>query len=123
MFFLTKKNGSNSLKPKKQLQVRQSVSAYRQVRSDLVATATDVKSAPLMQSLLDNFERAGTPVPQQAAQVVPDSNVQAVRIPNSALPPWVVISLYETVEAQKQKNYDVAQGKLEVVLKWLETAP
>ncbi len=103
-------------------EARSAVSAYRQVRSDLTATLADSKAGPMGQVLLDNLERVGAPS-AQPAQVVPDSNVQTVRIPTSPLPPWVVISLYETLQAQKQHDYAVAQGKLEVVLKWLETAP
>jgi hypothetical protein len=114
---------------------RAAVTLFRQGRSDLHATADDVGITPLMQQLLDTFERQGPPQPAQAtappqaqpaapaAPPAPAPQVQSVRVPTTPLPPWAVISMYELRDLLNQKNLGVAQGKVEAILKWLETAP
>jgi hypothetical protein len=109
-------------------EVRSAVSLFNQVRSDLSASIADVRATPMMEYLLKAFEASGPPTPAPGAAgpaggAPAGEGVQSVRIPSSPMPPWVVVSLYEILEAHKQQNYPVAQGKLEVVLKWLETTP
>lgn len=109
---------------------KQAVTLFRQARSDLHATADDVgiSSAPILQQLLDTFERSGppTPVAPPAPATPPppkDPNAITIRIPQTALPDWAVISLYEAREHLRSKDTVRAQDKLELVLKWLEQAP
>jgi hypothetical protein len=98
---------------------------FNQVKSDLGTTAAGVKGPTAMVDyFLSAYTRSGPP--EAVAVTVPgapEGGVQSVRIPRAPLPPWVVVSIYEALDLQKQKSYDAAQSKLEVVLKWMETAP
>ena len=49
--------------------------------------------------------------------------VQPVRIPQVALPAWAVVAIFEAREALKARDVGTAQGKLDAVMRWLETAP
>lgn len=116
--------------------------AYRQVRSDMSAIAEDVKMPVAVRQLLDAFDRAGAPIPESTAQVPPlvtvppvapppaqvqtgpnGQSVQTVRVPSSALPSWAVVNLYEARELLKNRDVLAAKDKLELVLRWMETAP
>ncbi|MCS6913063.1 MAG: hypothetical protein RMK29_21220 [Myxococcales bacterium] len=106
------------------------VTLFRQTRSNIHAIADDVGITPLMQQLLDALERSGPPAttapPPPPPSPAPGSpgapSVQQVRVPQVPLPPWAVISLYEIRDALNSKNTGVALGKLEAILKWMETA-
>jgi hypothetical protein len=133
---------------------------YRQVRSDVHATAEDVRPSPLIKKLLEAIDRAGPPasaageapaaaaigtpgpvagpavagpavagpaVAGPAAAAAPASppvpvNVP-VRVPQGPLPPWAVISLHEARDLLRQQNAVGALGKLEPVLRWMDSAP
>lgn len=107
---------------------RAAVTIYRQVRSDLHAIADDVglNKTPLLQQLLDVFDRMGPPQampPVAAPAPPPGSLVQTVRVPTTPLPTWAVVALYEIREALAQKNPALAQSKIEAILKWVDAAP
>jgi hypothetical protein len=107
---------------------RMAVTLYRQVRSDLHAIADDVglNKTPLLQQLLDTFDRMGPPQALQAAPPPPPppgSLVQTVRVPTTPMPTWAVVALYEIREALAQKNPALAQEKIEAILKWIDAAP
>lgn len=99
---------------------------YSVTRSNIHAIADDVGITPIMQQLLDTIERQGMPLstapppPPKADPAAPAA--QAIRVPQTAMPPWAVISLYEVRDLLNQKQTDVARGKIEAILKWLETA-
>jgi hypothetical protein len=98
---------------------------YNEMRSNVHAIADDVGITPLMQQLLDTIERQGMPpstAPPPPVAPPPGTQAQAIRVPQVALPPWAVISLYEVRDLINQKQTDVARGKVEAILKWLETA-
>jgi hypothetical protein len=75
-----------------------------------------------------------TPAPPQVAPMPqpqgvpgpgspPPLTVQQVRVPQTALPPWAVVSLYEARELMRARDTSGAQTKLDLVLRWLESAP
>lgn len=102
---------------------RAAATLFRQTRSDLHATADDVGISPLMQMLLDTFERMGPPPALPPPAPPRAENAQVVRVPTAPLPTWAVISLYEIRDHLQKRDSATAQGKLEAILKWMETAP
>lgn len=114
------------------------VALFRQTRSDLFAIADDAGISPLMQQVLDTFDRSGPPgpLPPQVVTIGPGPgvtqapptgtgapNIQQVRVPTVPLPSWAVVSLYEIRESLHLRDPDTAKAKLDALLKWMETAP
>lgn len=115
-------------------------SIFRQVRSDLNATADDIgfHSTPLLAQLLDAFGRIGVPTADQTATPPGGSKqpassrtgtsstgaatggVQQVRIPTEPLPPWAVIKLYELRDHIKVKDQASSEKKIQDVINWIE---
>lgn len=99
--------------------------AFNETRSNIHAIADDVGITPLMEQLFSTIESRGLPVstapPPPAPPPPGGAQAQAIRVPTTALPPWAVISLYEVRDLINSKQTDAARGKVEAILKWLET--
>lgn len=119
---------------------KEATSTFRQVRSDLNATADDIgfNSTPLLGQLLETMGRIGAPTADQSstppsASVQPPSagtgtgttapvtgGVQQVRIPTEPLPPWAVIKLYELRDHIKAQDQASSERKIQDVINWIE---
>lgn len=114
-------------------------SHFRQVRSDLNATADDVGFAttPLLQQLLDALVNLGPPKSATGTTVTvetppptttspspstgtPTGGVQPIRVPADPLPPWAVIKLYEMRDHVKAQDLAAIQIKLQDIINWIE---
>lgn len=113
-------------------------SSYKQVKSDLSATADDVgfEKTPLLGQLLETMTRLGPPMaaaavadpttspPVQAPPTTPtpstSGGVQSVRVPTDPLPPWAVIKLYEMRDHIKAQDLAAIQIKLQDIINWME---
>lgn len=62
-------------------------------------------------------------VPAGGGSGLPTVVVQPVRVPQVPMPAWAILSIYEAREALKARDVGSAQGKLDAVMRWLETAP
>jgi hypothetical protein len=117
-----------------------SVRKYRQVKSNLSATADDVGFAktPLLQQLLDVLMSLGAPsaavatVPVPTAQPDPtptpttaptgSGGVQQIRVPTQPLPPWAVIKVYEMRDLIRAQDLPGIQLRLQEVINWMESS-
>lgn len=119
-------------------EAKAAASLFRQVRSDLNATADDVgfQNTPLLGQLLEALGRVGAPASTEPA-VAPDTTVQVpvssgtgttgsagvqpIRVPTDPLPPWAVIKLYEMRDHIKAQDLAAIQIKLQDVINWIES--
>lgn len=124
---------------------KEAASIFRQVRSDLNATADDIgfQSTPLLGQLLEALGRIGAPTADQPTTPpggagpgptgtgpgptgttgttgATPGGVQQVRIPTEPLPPWAVIKLYELRDHIKAQDHASSQIKIQEVLSWIE---
>ncbi len=119
-----------------------SVRKYRQVKSDLSATADDVGFAktPLLQQLLDVLMSLGAPTAAIATVPVPtvqpdptptptptpsgtgSGGVQQIRVPTQPLPPWAVIKVYEMRDLIRAQDLPGIQLRLQEIINWMETS-
>lgn len=120
-------------------EAKTAASLFRQVRSDLNATADDVgfQQTPLLGQLLETLGRVGAPAssepvagPDTTVQVpvstgtgsgTGSGGVQAIRVPTEPLPPWAVIKLYEMRDHIKAQDLAAIQIKLQDVINWIES--
>lgn len=120
-------------------EVKLATNTYRQVRSDLNATADDVGFAqtPLLQQLLDAIAATGapraaeespatvqvpsTPTTTQPTSPTPSGGVQSIRVPQEPLPGWAIIKLYEMRDTIKAQDLAALQNKLNEVITWIES--
>ena len=128
-------------------ELKPSGSLFRQVRSDLNATADDVGFAqtPLLGQLLEVIGRVGPPTsneppppattttvvevqqppptttaPTTTTTTTSSNNVQ-IRVPHEPLPPWAVIKLYEMRDNIKAQDLAAIQIKLQDIINWMES--
>jgi len=122
-------------------EAKQAASSYKQVKSDLSATADDVgfEKTPLLGQLLEAMTRLGPPMAAAAvAELAPppanptpsttataampstSGGVQSVRVPTDPLPPWAVIKLYEMRDHIKAQDLAAIQIKLQDIINWME---
>ncbi len=118
-----------------------SVRKYRQVKSNLSATADDVGFAktPLLQQLLDVLMSLGAPTAAVATVPVPTTTpdttptpstpspttaggVQQIRVPTQPLPPWAVIKVYEMRDLIRAQDLPGIQLRLQEVINWMESS-
>lgn len=118
-----------------------SVRKYRQVKSNLSATADDVGFAktPLLQQLLDVLMSLGSPTAAVATVPVPtpttttpetmttppatgSAGVQQIRVPTQPLPPWAVIKVYEMRDLIRAQDLPGIQIRLQEVINWMESS-
>lgn len=126
-------------------EAKMAASFFRQVRSDLNATADDVGFAttPLLQQLLDALANAGAPraaeqpgttSPEPTRTAAPPTSnvttststpggVQSIPVPGEPLPPWAVIKLYEMRDYIKNQDLPAIQIRLQEVINWIESRP
>jgi hypothetical protein len=119
-----------------------SASLFRQVRSDLNATADDVgfEKTPLLQQLMDALSRIGPPTAVQPPPVevsttsggittsttqgtsigTASGGVQSIRVPSEPLPPWAIVKLYEMRDHIKAQDLPAIQIKLQDIINWVE---
>ena len=115
---------------------------YRQVKSNLSATADDVGFAktPLLQQLLDVLMSLGaptaaittvtapgpdpsaTPSPTPAPSGTGNGGVQQIRVPTQPLPPWAVIKVYEMRDLIRAQDLPGIQIRLQEVINWMEAS-
>lgn len=104
---------------------------FKQLKSNLNATADDVGFTPLMTQLIDTLTRIGPPMagPAPADTAPPSSSpgptngqVQTIRVPTQPLPTWAVIKLYEMRDHAKAQDIGAIQIKLQDVLNWIESS-
>lgn len=118
-----------------------SVRLFRQVKSNLSATADDVgfEKTPLLQQVLDVLAGLGqptsvaplvqvdsaNPTPQTAPTTTTANGVttttQAIKVPTVPLPPWAVIKLYEMRDHIKAQDLAAIQIKLQDIINWMES--
>jgi len=120
-----------------------SVRKYRQVKSNLSATADDVgfNKTPLLQQLLDVLMSLGAPtaavatvpvpVPTTTPETTPSPStpsptptggVQQIRVPTQPLPPWAVIKVYEMRDLIRAQDLPGIQLRLQEVINWMESS-
>jgi len=119
-------------------EAKAAASHFRQVRSDLNATADDVGFAttPLLQQLLDALAAVGPPKSVETAPAPTvdtpvqtpvagtgssgSNTVQPIRVPAEPLPSWAVIKLYEMRDHVKSQDLPAIQIKLQDIINWIE---
>lgn len=118
-------------------EVKLATNTYRQVRSDLNATADDVGFAqtPLLQQLLDAIAATGAPraaeegpatvqvpvsPPTTTTSPTPSGGVQSIRVPQEPLPGWAVVKLYEMRDTIKAQDLAALQVRLQDIINWIE---
>lgn len=118
-------------------EAKQSASFFKQVRSDLNATADDVGFAqtPLLQQLLDAISAVGAPrsaeespatvqvptTPTTPSTPTSSGGVQSIRVPQEPLPGWAIVKLYEMRDTIKAQDLAALQLKLQEVINWVES--
>ncbi len=110
------------------------VAQYRQVKSNLSATAEDVgmQKSPLLGQLMDAVAAIGrpeavvatvsVPPPETTPQPTAAGGVQQVRVPSQPLPGWAVIKLYEARDLIKAQDLPGIQLRLQEVINWMEAS-
>ncbi|HMU38246.1 MAG TPA: hypothetical protein PKE31_04485 [Pseudomonadota bacterium] len=111
------------------------VSQFKQMRSNLNAVADDAGNTPMMTQVLEAISQVGSPrAIEETVQVGSSGNtaaagsatpgtpggVQQVRVPNTPLPAWAVIKLYEARDLCKPQDVAGIQIRLQDIINWME---